>query len=197
MPEGLGRRERNKQLKLDRITTAASELFASRGVDDVTTQEIADAADVGAGTLFLYARNKGELLLLVQNSHYEDALLRGRDRSLAARGVADAVMAIIAEIVECNRIHVGNGRAYLKEMAFGDSDEPHHAAALQLSAQTEKAVAEAIERELPASAPQAATLAHIVTAIMFVALAGSHTSAWTTAQVNAHIADQVALLQCD
>lgn len=63
-----GRRERNKQLKLDRITAAARELFAERGVDEVTTQEIADKADIGTGTLFLYAKTKGELLLLVQNS---------------------------------------------------------------------------------------------------------------------------------
>ena len=52
----LGRRERNKQAKLERITAAASELFAKRGVDDVTTQQIADAADIGTGTLFLYAK---------------------------------------------------------------------------------------------------------------------------------------------
>jgi L-alanine-DL-glutamate epimerase-like enolase superfamily enzyme len=43
----LGRRERNKQAKLQRITAAASELFAAHGVDEVTTQQIADAADIG------------------------------------------------------------------------------------------------------------------------------------------------------
>ena len=74
----LGRRERNKQEKLERITAAASELFATHGVDDVTTQQIAEAADIGTGTLFLYARTKGELLLLVQNTNYAAALKRGR-----------------------------------------------------------------------------------------------------------------------
>ena len=34
----VGRRERNKQAKLERIMTAASELFAEHGVDEVTTQ---------------------------------------------------------------------------------------------------------------------------------------------------------------
>ena len=72
--QSVGRRERNKQQKLDRITAAARELFAERGVDEVTTQEIADKADIGAGTLFLYAKTKGELLLLVQNSTYAEAL---------------------------------------------------------------------------------------------------------------------------
>ena len=63
----VGRRERNIQQKLERITAAARELFAQRGVDEVTAQEIADKADIGAGTLFLYAKNKGELLLQVDD----------------------------------------------------------------------------------------------------------------------------------
>ena len=42
-PQPLGRRERNKQAKLERITAAARELFAEHGVDEVTTQQIADA----------------------------------------------------------------------------------------------------------------------------------------------------------
>ncbi len=74
----VGRRERNKQDKLQRITAAARELFTEHGVDDVTTQQIADKADIGTGTLFLYAKNKGELLLLVQNSSYVDALAEGQ-----------------------------------------------------------------------------------------------------------------------
>ncbi len=194
MPEVLGRRERNKQLKLERITAAATELFATRGVDDVTTQEIADAADVGTGTLFLYARNKGELLLLVQNSRYVAALARGRAQAETARGAVDAVMAIVAEIVECNRAHVGNGRAYLKEVAFGDPEEPHHAEALGLSAQTEEAVAEGIARELPSRAPEAPAIAHMVTAVMFVALAASFNAHLSTDEVTQHIANQVRVL---
>ena len=86
-PQPVGRRERNKQNKLERITAAARELFAEHGVDEVTTQQIADKADIGAGTLFLYAKTKGELLLLVQNTHYAEALERGR---AAADGVPDA-----------------------------------------------------------------------------------------------------------
>ncbi|MFM9442154.1 TetR/AcrR family transcriptional regulator [Streptomyces acidiscabies] len=56
--KSVGRRERNKQEKLDRIVAAARELFAERGVDEVTTQQIADKADIGTGTLFLYAKTK-------------------------------------------------------------------------------------------------------------------------------------------
>src|SRR4051795_11957259 len=110
----VGRRERNKQEKLDRIIAAASELFADRGVDEVTTQQIADKADIGTGTLFLYAKTKGELLLLVQNVKYAEALARGRADADGASDPIDAVMAIVQPIVECNRIQIDNGRAYLR-----------------------------------------------------------------------------------
>src|SRR5881628_3308253 len=91
----VGRRERNKQEKLDRIVAAASELFAVHGVDEVTTQQIADKADIGTGTLFLYAKTKGELLLLVQNAHYAEALERGRADAEATSDGLDAMLAIV------------------------------------------------------------------------------------------------------
>src|SRR5215211_6033689 len=94
-PQPVGRRERNKQNKLERITAAARELFAEHGVDEVTTQQIADKADIGTGTLFLYAKTKGELLLLVQNSSYVDALERGRTDAESISDVLDGVMAIV------------------------------------------------------------------------------------------------------
>src|SRR3954469_10215278 len=126
----VGRRERNKQAKLDRITAEARELFAEHGIDDVTTQQIADRADIGTGTLFLYAKSKGELLLLVQNSAYADALAKGRADAAGSTGFLDAIMAIIRPVVECNRKQIDNGRTYLREMVFGDPSEPHHHAAL-------------------------------------------------------------------
>src|SRR5512134_2557621 len=111
----VGRRERNKQAKLERITAAARELFAEHGVDDVTTQQIAEKADIGTGTLFRYAKTKGELLLLVQNSGYADALQEGKAAAERIPEALDAVMAIIRPVVECNRIQIDNGRTYLRE----------------------------------------------------------------------------------
>src|SRR5213592_3486907 len=161
----LGRRERNKQQKLDRITAAASELFAKYGVEEVTTQQIADKADIGTGTLFLYAKTKGELLLLVQNTHYAEALERGRADAETVPGVLDAVLAIVRPIVECNRTQIDNGRTYLREMVFGDPEEPHHHAALTLAAGTEAAIADVMQREGRTTADAAARLARVVSAI--------------------------------
>ena len=142
-----GRRERNKQDKLQRITAAARELFTEHGVDDVTTQQIADKADIGTGTLFLYAKNKGELLLLVQNSSYVDALAKGRAAAESVTDPLESVIAIIRPVVECNRVQIDNGRTYLREIVFGDPEEPHHREALALTVQTEEAIASVLQRD--------------------------------------------------
>ena len=168
-----GRRERNKQEKLGRIVAAASELFAEHGVDDVTTQQIADKADIGTGTLFLYAKTKGELLLLVQNSHYVQALERGRADAEAIPDVLDAVLAIVRPIVECNRVQIDNGRTYLREMVFGDPQDSRHAEALAIVVQTEEAVAAVLGRDDRIGTAEAATLARVVSAIMFLAMAAT------------------------
>lgn len=190
----VGRRERNKQQKLDRITAAASELFAEHGIEDVTTQQIADKADIGTGTLFLYAKSKGELLLLVQNAHYAEALQRGRADAETISDVLDAVMAIVQPIVECNRIQVDNGRTYLREMVFGDPEEPRHSEALSIVAQTEGATAAVLGRHEQAGAGDAATMARIVTAIMFLSMAASVNAALSIDEIVRDIRAQVGVL---
>lgn len=170
-PSSVGRRERNKQEKLGRILDAASELFAERGIDDVTTQQIADRADIGTGTLFLYAKSKGELLLMVQNAHYREALERGAAEAAGIPDTAGAIMAIVGAVVECNRIQVDNGRAYLREIVFGDPEDEHHRAALDLSADTEAAIASILLRTPDATASDAAARARVVSAVMFTTLA--------------------------
>ena len=166
-----GRRERNKQQKLERIMDAARELFAEHGVDEVTTQQIAEKADIGAGTLFLYAKSKGELLLLVQNDAYATALDRGQKGAAVQPGVIEAVLALITPIVECNRAQVDNGRTYLREMVFGDPDEPRHREALDIVAKTELALATTLQRTGGIDEIRAATAARIISAVMFVSMA--------------------------
>lgn len=190
----LGRRERNKQEKLDRITAAATELFAEYGVEDVTTQQIADKADIGTGTLFLYAKTKGELLLLVQNAHYAEALERGQADAETIQDALGAVMAVVRPIVECNRTQIDNGRFYLREMVFGDPTEPHHSAALTIVAQTEQAIAAILDREKLVDAGDAATTARIVSAIMFVSMAASVNAGLDIEALVQDIRTQVSLL---
>jgi AcrR family transcriptional regulator len=190
----VGRRERNKQQKLQRIIAAASELFAEHGVDDVTTQQIADAADIGTGTLFLYAKSKGELLLLVQNSHYAGALERGRAHAQGVTDALDAVMAIVRPIVECNRVQVDNGRTYLREMVFGDPAEPHHAQALAIVADTEEAIAAVLRRTKGVDSKEANALARVVSAVMFLSMAAPGRHAAGVDEIVQEIQQQVRVL---
>jgi AcrR family transcriptional regulator len=189
----VGRRERNKQAKLERIMTAASELFAEHGVDEVTTQQIADKADIGTGTLFLYAKTKGELLLLVQNAQYAAALEKGRATAETTPGVLEAVLAIVQPIVECNRARIDNGRTYLREMVFGDPEEPHHGEALVIVAQTEEAITTVLRRDKRIG-DDAATLARVVSGVMFLSMAASLTVAWSVEEVVEDIRRQVSAL---
>jgi len=64
-PPEMGRRERNKRAKQARILSAARELFRTNGFAETTTAQIAEAADIGTGTLFLYVRSKEDLLVQV------------------------------------------------------------------------------------------------------------------------------------
>jgi TetR/AcrR family transcriptional regulator len=193
-PQPIGRRERNKQDKLERITAAAGELFAAHGVDDVTTQQIADRADIGTGTLFLYAKTKGELLLLVQNSSYSDALVEGRAAAEGIPDALDAVMAIVRPVVECNRTQIDNGRTYLREIVFGDPEEPYHRDALALTVQTEEAIATVLQRDERITPGRAVTLARIVSAIMFVSMAATINITHSVDEVLEDIRSQVRVL---
>ena len=193
-PQPVSRRERNKQAKLDRITEAARELFAEHGIDDVTTQQIAEKADIGTGTLFLYAKSKGELLLLVQNSAYADALAKGTAGAAETTAPLDAVMAIVRPVVECNRTQIDNGRTYLRELVFGDPNEPHHHEALALAAGTEAAIADVLARGGRTTADAAATLAHIVSAIMFLTMAASINASRSTDDLILDIRNQIAAI---
>jgi AcrR family transcriptional regulator len=190
----ISRRDRNKQEKRDRIIAAAGRLFALHGVDEVTTQQIADEADIGSGTLFLYAKNKGELLLLVLNSTYAEALQRGvADAALEADAIG-AIRAIITPIVECNRTQIENGRIYLREMVFGNPNEPHHREALRLVSGTEAAIVDVLGKHSTLSPDTASTFAHVVSAIMLLSMASTANIERSVDEILDEIIGQVRVL---
>jgi AcrR family transcriptional regulator len=73
----LGLRERNKIDKLRRIKAAAAELFTQKGFDATTTLEITTRAGVGEGTLFLYAKDKRDLLFQIRLEELDNIRERG------------------------------------------------------------------------------------------------------------------------
>ena len=66
------RRRRNRKALID----AAEKIMTERGVDATTMLEIADLADVGAGTVYNYFKSKDELAVAVIESLMHDLGLR-------------------------------------------------------------------------------------------------------------------------
>jgi TetR/AcrR family transcriptional regulator, cholesterol catabolism regulator len=125
----VSRRERKKQETHRRIFEAADGLFSRKGYAAVTTQEVAEAADVGAGTLFRYARNKAELLIMVMN----ERLRLGAERGLviAERGgsPAEAIFGLVEPLIQAALSQPENTAVYQREVLFG-VDGPYRAEAL-------------------------------------------------------------------
>ncbi|WKE67551.1 TetR/AcrR family transcriptional regulator [Streptomyces sp. WP-1] len=124
-----GRRERNKQDKLHRILEAATELFTEQGYSAVTTQEIAEAADVGIGTLFRHAGSKAGLLMLVMNEQLRLGVERGITLARSGAEPTDAILALVTPLVDASSRHPENTAVYQRETLFGTGPERETAAA--------------------------------------------------------------------
>lgn len=61
-----GLRERNRRARLNRITQTGIELFAAKGYEETTLDEIAAAAGISRRTFFHYFKSKDEILLAWQ-----------------------------------------------------------------------------------------------------------------------------------
>jgi TetR/AcrR family transcriptional regulator len=189
-----GRRERNKQEKLERITAVARDLFAQKGISEVTTQEVAQRADIAAGTLFLYAKTKGELLLLAQNASYVEANRTGLEAAQRLSEPVAAILAVMKPIIVCNREHVENGRTYLLEVVFGTASDGYRQQALELMSGTELVLAEIVSRAKKDDGKDGPTLAKAAMAIMFLTLSSPLNVNLTVDQILAEIESQLKLL---
>ncbi|TVQ15616.1 MAG: TetR/AcrR family transcriptional regulator [Balneolaceae bacterium] len=61
------RKEREKEKRRNDIVDAAERVFFLKGIDSTTMDDIAEAAELSKGTLYLYFRNKLELLAAIHH----------------------------------------------------------------------------------------------------------------------------------
>lgn len=120
----LGRRERNKLEKRARIVAAARRLFAEKGFHQTTTLELAEAADIGAGTLFLYVRSKEDLLVLVFKDEMLERALAAFDGLPKHAALLDQLMLAFTTMMEHHARDRDLARTLLKEIIFPTNDEP-------------------------------------------------------------------------
>lgn len=169
-PASPGLRERKKRDKSVRIFEAAARLFAEHGYSHVTTQQIAEAAEVGNGTLFRYVGSKAELLVMVMN----ERLRLGTEHGLAmARDGAspnDAILAMLAPLASTSLSYPENTIVYQRETLFGSG--PQRDLAAERVSQVEDAIRTVLElhadrRGLPRT-PDVADVAHVIFATVYM-----------------------------
>ncbi|MEU4085986.1 TetR/AcrR family transcriptional regulator [Streptomyces aureus] len=106
MAEAMGLRERKKLQTAMRIYRTAVGLFAEKGFDNVSVQEIADAADVSKMTVFNYFGTKEDLVFSPIEEHFGDLARAVRERPSGETAV-DAVRRQFLELVENRDPSVG------------------------------------------------------------------------------------------
>ena len=115
-PADPGRRQRNKADKWDRILLAATNLFNERGFAATTTTEVAKAAGIGTGTLFLYVRTKEELFVEV----FRTDVGRAWDDAFAGvdpeASLLDQLCGAFFTVIEHHDHNPGLAKAFLTEL---------------------------------------------------------------------------------
>jgi AcrR family transcriptional regulator len=125
-----GRREQQKLDKRERIRAAAWELFTTAGFDETTTKAVAARADVAAGTLFLYARDKEDLLCLVMHDRLAGTV-EGRFATLP-RGapLLEQLLHVFRGLFQMYGEHPGVAAAFIRHFPGADGPNGQEVSAL-------------------------------------------------------------------
>lgn len=113
-----GQRERNKLDKMDRIRSAALELFLAKGYEATTTKEIAEAADVAIGTVFMYANDKRDLLFLIFNDALDGVVDLAFSRIDSRQPLSLQVFEVFSHFYAAFHRQVLLARLLLRELVF-------------------------------------------------------------------------------
>src|SRR6266481_9332137 len=112
-----GRRERQRLKTRAKITRAARTLFARKGFDATTTQEIAAKADIGTGTLFNYAKTKEDLLLLVFREEMDVVAERAFATIPAKGSLLDQLLHVFDAFVAYHQRDVEIAHALIRQLS--------------------------------------------------------------------------------
>jgi AcrR family transcriptional regulator len=123
MPEAApGLRERNKREKLERITAAARDLFRAKGFEETTAREICERAGVGTGTLFLYVRDKRELLFLTFEADARRLFAEGKAEAGRTEGLVAQLMCLFGRFTAYYARDRALSKAIVQELFFRAHD---------------------------------------------------------------------------
>jgi AcrR family transcriptional regulator len=117
-PKRPGRRAEQRMETERLIRATALELFAERGFDATTTRQIADAAGVAHGTVFLVAATKEALLVKVLEAELRAVVAR-RAR-VPRRGIQDQLLHLFNGLFDFYARQPQLSRVFLKSIMFFD-----------------------------------------------------------------------------
>ncbi|HEU5099058.1 MAG TPA: helix-turn-helix domain-containing protein [Roseiflexaceae bacterium] len=121
-PESNSRRERARQAKRRRIARAAAELFHERGFDATTVEQIAERADVAKGTVFLYAKTKARLLLLVYEAEIGDAVAEALRAIQPDAPILETLVGLFGRFFQLYERDIDLARRFVQELVLTAPD---------------------------------------------------------------------------
>jgi AcrR family transcriptional regulator len=119
----LSRRDQNKLEKRGRIIAAARAFFAQKGFEATTIQDIADAAGVSVGTVFLYAKAKEDLLILVFHDEMTGVIEQAYRVAVQQAGLVDQLCAFFEAEADYHERDLPLARALMRKLGYVDSAE--------------------------------------------------------------------------
>lgn len=109
------RRTQKRLDKRERIRTSALELFSRDGFEATTTKAVAKHAGIAAGTLFLYADDKTDLLFLVLHERLQ-RVTDERLGSLPKASLRDQLLYVFRGLFEMYAEHPGVAAAFVRAL---------------------------------------------------------------------------------
>jgi len=117
---GVGLRERKRAASRARILREAIALFSERGIEGVTVDEIAAAADVGKGTAYNYFKAKEDIIVAFLLELDREALAAMPGLAAEAKSAADALDAAAWSLLGNKADHHRFVRVFLARLVSAD-----------------------------------------------------------------------------
>lgn len=117
----MSRRARRREETLRRIEEAGWRLFTTQGYEATSTREIAEAADIAAGTLFNYFPEKRSLLIHLMQRQV-DAVADGAFASMAPSTLDRELTHVFSALTRFYASERRLSRVFIKELLFTDGE---------------------------------------------------------------------------
>jgi TetR/AcrR family transcriptional regulator, cholesterol catabolism regulator len=112
--DGLGRRERKKLETKERLVDCAVALFASRGYDSTTMEDIGECADVARATVFNYFARKEDIVAEVFRRRRDEIAVLIAEATAKTTDTADRLRHVLTGWARLYEDDAATGRAVAK-----------------------------------------------------------------------------------